>query len=372
MKATAAIPALPAPEAHPQLPPGPARAVRRRRGAVADPEGLPRPLGHKRTTGRVRLVLDEGETTEAMGIVYGLDHEIRAPGYRVKVFLDSYNRRIKVLDYKAQDYEAMILKLRFLAEANRFDKIWIKAGAHDWEQFLKHGYLLEGVLKHFDRGRPAYIVSKFRSQRRIHSKNLMKEILLIEQIMARKERPAPKALPDGYLLDYAREGDLEGMLQLYRRVFKTYPSPLTYRDYLTAILHRDAIFRVIRRGGEVVAVASAELDPVHLAGELTDCATHPEERGRGLMSNILVALEDDLRTRKYRCAYSLARAPSFGMNAAFHALGYDFNGRMINNCDIYGAFEDMNLWVKSLGTEKASRTAAGRKAARRARSERSA
>jgi putative beta-lysine N-acetyltransferase len=364
-------PTTPTARPTPQPPVAPARPARARKETVPgdpDSENLPRPLGHKRTTGRVRLVLDEGEKTEAMGIVYGLDHEIRAPGYRVKVFLDSYNRRIKVVDYRATDYEALILKLRFLAEANRFDKIWIKARGDDWEQFLRHGYLLEGVLKHFDRGRPAYIVSKFRSQRRIQSKNLMKEILLIEKIMARKERGAPKPLPDGYVLDYARESDLEGMLQLYRRVFKTYPSPLTYRDYLTAVLHRDAIFRVIRRGNVVVSVASAEFDPIHLAAELTDCATHPEERGRGLMSNILVALEEDLRARKYRCAYSLARAASFGMNAAFHGLGYEFNGRMINNCDIYGAFEDMNLWVKNLragsrNTEEAVASSARRRRA---------
>ncbi|HCF57271.1 MAG TPA: putative beta-lysine N-acetyltransferase [Myxococcales bacterium] len=313
---------------------------------------IPKPPKKKRSTGKVRLVLDHGESTEVTGIVYGLEHRVVAPTYRMSVFLDSYNRRIKVLDYKAEDYGAMVLKLRFLAEANKFDKIWITANERDWGEFLKHGYVLEGILRYHNRGRDSYFVSKFRSQRRMHSKGLMKEILLVEEVLARQTRGGPKPLPPGYTLDFARERDVDGMLKLYRQVFKTYPSPLTYRDYLLSILQRDAIFRVIRREGVPVAAASAELDPKRHAAELTDCATHSDERGKGLIGIILNALENDLRHRRYRCAFTLARAQSYGMNAAFHSLGYEFNGRLVNNCDIYGAYEDMNIWVKDLRPHK--------------------
>jgi len=312
-------------------------------------ESLPKPIRRDRQLGRVRLVLDEGESTEVIGIVYGLAHQIRTPSYRLDVFLDHYNRRLKVLDYQASDYRPMVEKLEFLAAANRFDKIWVQARKSDWDTFLQFGFVLEGLLKHADRGRTAYMVSKFRSQRRLRSPGLLQETELIEKITKRERRSRPPAPPEGYTLDFAREGDVEGMLSLYRRVFETYPAPLTYREYLLSVLHRDAIFRVIRcPKGEVVAAASAELDDRRLSSELTDCATHPDQRGKGLMSVLLHALEEDLRRKGYRCAYTLARAPSFGMNAAFHALGYEYNGRMINNCDIYGDFENMNLWVKNL------------------------
>ncbi|MGI5862285.1 MAG: putative beta-lysine N-acetyltransferase [Myxococcales bacterium] len=322
---------------------------------------IPKPPKRKRSTGRVRLVLDHGESTEVTGIVYGLEHQVVAPTYRMRVFLDSYNRRIKVLDYKAEDYGAMGLKLRFLAEANKFDKIWITASEKDWGEFLKQGYVLEGILRYHNRGRDSYFVSKFRSQRRMHSKVLVKEILLLEEIMARKMREALRPLPPGYTLDFARERDVDGMLKLYRQVFKTYPSPLTYREYLLSILQRDAIFRIIRRDGVPVAAASAELDPKRQAAELTDCATHSDERGKGLICVILSALENDLRHRGYRCAFTLARAQSYGMNAAFHSLGYEFNGRLVNNCDIYGAYEDMNVWVKDLRPRKRAKGKAGSK-----------
>lgn len=324
-------------------------------------EDLPRPIRRgRRLLGRVQLVLGEGQTTDVLGICYGLEHEVSEPGYRVKLFLDCYNRRLKVLDYRATDYGALVRKLDFLAEANRFDKIWVKADGKDWEQFLRFGYVLEGLLKYANRGRTAYMVSKFRSQQRIHSRELMKETRLIEEILGRTRRETPRPLGAGYVLDFARETDVDGMLALYRRVFRTYPSPLTYREYLTAVLHRDALFRVIRdRSGQVVSVASAELDRAHRSAELTDCATHPAERGKGLMSVILHALENDLRKSGYVCAFTMARARSYGMNAAFHALGYEFNGRMINNCDIYGAFEDMNLWVKDLRPPRAKAKRAG-------------
>lgn len=317
-------------------------------------DDLPKPIRtNRRSMGRVRLVLDEGQTTDVLGICYGLEHEITAPGYQAKLFLDYYNKRIRVISYKARDYRAMVMKLRFLAEANRFDKLSVKASKSDWEQFLRYGYVLEGLLKYANRGRTAFMMSKFRSQKRLQSPELMKETLLIEEIMDRTRREEPRDLKPGYVLDFAREDDIDGMLALYRRVFKTYPSPLTYREYLVAILHRDALFRVIRDpSGRVVSVASAELDYAHRSAELTDCATHPDERGKGLMSVILHALAVDLRKAGYYCAYTLARARSYGMNAAFHALGYEFNGRMINNCDIYGAFEDMNLWVMNLRPTK--------------------
>ena len=110
----------------------------------------------------------------------------------------------------------------------------------------------------------------------------------------------------------------------------------------------EAIFAVCTREGRIVSAASAEIHPSVKAAELTDCATSEEARGLGLMSHILVRLEDEMRREGYICAYTMARARSWGMNTVFHRLGYAFNGRLVNNCDIFGDLEDMNIWVKNL------------------------
>ena len=114
-------------------------------------------------------------------------------------------------------------------------------------------------------------------------------------------------------------------------------------------MERNVLYRAVKdETGRIVSAASAEVDDKHSNAELTDCATEPEQRGKGLMFHILSALEADLRERGIMTAYSLARARSVGMNRVFHRLRHEYSGRLVNNCDIYGQFEDMNIWVKRL------------------------
>lgn len=316
-------------------------------------EDLPPKANQDRASqGIVELVLDEGITVKAVGVVFGLEHVIQGEGYRATLFLDHYNRRIKIMDYQADDLEALILKVRFLAEANGFDKNFCMAHPEDWVGFLRHGYVLEAVLKYYLNGRDAFIMSKFRSQERLTSKHLMEEILMVEKMMATKPSTAPRpALPEGFEVRMARREDIPELLELYKGIFASYPSPLTHASYLETVFQTDAVYAVCTRHGEIVSAASGELHPRLQAVELTDCATVESVRGLGLMSHILALLEDEMRRRDYICAYTMARARSFGMNAVFHRLGYIFNGRLVNNCDIFGDMEDMNIWVKDLRTQ---------------------
>ena len=47
-------------------------------------------------------------------------------------------------------------------------------------------------------------------------------------------------------------------------------------------------------------------------------------------------------------AYTIARAISPGMNITFARLGYHYGGRLVNNTQISGGLESMNIWYKSL------------------------
>ncbi len=308
----------------------------------------PTPVKERSPLGVVELTLDEGQSVRAIGVVYGIEHIVRGEGFRARVFLDQYSQRLKVGEYEATDHEALVLKLRWLAEANGFDKITIMASADDWERFLGHGYVLEAILKYYRSGADALVVSKFRSQERLTSGSLMDEILLIEKVMADKSSPRPRPLPVGCDLRLATRDDIPELIQLYQSIFETYPTPLIHSSYLEAVFQEEAIFAVCTWNGRIAAAASAELHPAVSAAELTDCSTRPDCRSQGLISHILTLLEGELRSRDYVCAYTMARARSFGMNYVFHRLGYEFNGRLVNNCDIFGAYEDMNIWVKNL------------------------
>jgi putative beta-lysine N-acetyltransferase len=118
------------------------------------------------------------------------------------------------------------------------------------------------------------------------------------------------------------------------------------------LLQEDSLFYIIVDKNDIVSAASAEIDYVYHNAELTDCATLPAYRKYGFMKHLLNALEAELKQRHIFCAYTIARALSFGMNAAFHQLGYIYTGRLTNNCYIYKSLEDMNVWVKDLSKSK--------------------
>jgi len=300
--------------------------------------------------GLARLTLDKGVKTTAIGQLYGLDFEIEGKGFVVRVFFDKYNRRLKVEDYEATDYRALVNRLSWLAQENQFDKVFLKARKDDWQRFLGYGYMLEGILKYFFRGEDAYVMSRFSTLERMTSANLLKENEIIESLMKGSSGYQPPPLPEGYTMVVAGEAQIPGLVALYRRVFRTYPSPLTHPDYIQQTMNRNIVYRaVLNKRGDVVSAASADVDVKHSNAELTDCATQKSERGKGLMYHLLLALEGDLRQRGIITGYTLARAPSVGMNRVFYRLGYEYTGRLINNCDIYGQYEDMNIWVKPTG-----------------------
>ncbi len=311
------------------------------------PDIKPVPTKPRSPLGVVELVLGDGQTVKAVGVVYGLEHRLETEDFRAELFLDQYNQRLRVLNYEAKDVAELVMALRKLADANGFDKIIVMASHDDWQAFLRFGYVLEAVLEYYHGGEDAFVVSKFRSQERLDSPNLMDETLLIEQITAR-EISARKSVPEGYTIRLARREDIFSLLDLYQEIFDSYPSPLKHASYLEHIFQKESLFAVCVHDGAVVAAASAELMPGQRSAELTDCATRKEARGKGLMSHLLLRLEEELCRRAYVCAYTMARGRSYGMNSVFFQLGYEYTGRLINNCDIYGAYEDMNIWVKDL------------------------
>ncbi len=236
----------------------------------------------------------------------------------------------------------------------------MKARSDDWQKFLGLGYMLEGILKYFYRGDNAYVLSRFGSIDRVTSPHLIDESSLIETLLKDGPPDPPPPLPDGYSLVEATEVHIPALVTLYRDVFSTYPSPLTHPDYIQQTMRRHVVYRaVIDPHGTLVSAASAEIDTKHSNAELTDCATFKAERGKGLMYSLLTALEGDLRKRGIMTGYTLARARSVGMNRVFYRLGYEYSGRLLNNCDIYGEFEDMNIWVKPLLPQATKRGANG-------------
>jgi putative beta-lysine N-acetyltransferase len=298
--------------------------------------------------GVIDLTLDKGVECRAYGTVYALDYTINEDNYRIALTIDYYNRRIKVLDFDG-DIDGICRRLDYLARRNSFDKIFIKARADQWQPFLAHGYMLEGLILHYFNGENAFVVSRFLTRERISSPTLIEESELIQSLMSQRRSTFSAELPAGYELSLATEADIPGIAILYSHVFESYPSPLTMPDFLLSTMRRDVVYAVVKDpNGTIVSAASADIDVLHGNAEMTDCATFPAERGKRLMALLLQRLEAELVMRGVTCAYTMARATAPAMNKVFYNLTYEYCGRLINNCDISGGFEDINIWSKRL------------------------
>lgn len=297
----------------------------------------------------IDLTLNKDKKTTIHGKVYGLMYEIKEEDYYLKVFIDYFNKRLKVMDYDGNNYEGLAKRIDYLTVENDFDKAFIKCTKEDWEEFMSFGYTLEGIFKYYYNGENAYCLSKFYTDNRRNSKQIQKENEIITKIReSEKKDMSNMKLDEDYTIKVAEKNDIHKIVKLYEEVFETYPIPLTNSNYVTTLMENDVIFIIIEHKGKIISAASADIDFKYKNAEMTDCATLPQYRGNGLMSYIINELEEEMRDKGIICLYSLARAVSYGMNKVFRDHKYTFTGRLVNNCDICGSFEDMNLWVKKL------------------------
>jgi putative beta-lysine N-acetyltransferase len=149
-------------------------------------------------------------------------------------------------------------------------------------------------------------------------------------------------------VESAGPGDAEEMSTVYREVFPSYPFPIHDPGYLAKTMLDNVRYYCIRHEGRIVSLSSAEMDPDGRNAEMTDFATLPSHRGAGHAVHLLAKMEDDMVHRDIRTAYTIARSMSPGMNITFAKLDYIYSGTLINNTDISGNIESMNVWYKHL------------------------
>lgn len=267
-------------------------------------------------------------------------------GFTLRLYLDFINLRLKVIEYKGDNLAGAAGFLLAKAKEHKLGKILFNARKEAVTVLESTGYQLEGHYPKFFNGVDAYGMSCFVDPNRKKSPYWEREEDILRKISTREKKQQLPELPEGLHMRVAGEKDAHALVELYRQVFSTYPSPLLDAGYVKEVMDSNVLFAAIFDGVTPVSAASAEMDMKNKNAELTDCATLPAYRGKGLLTYLLKYLEEEMLKRKFECLYSLARAGSAGMNASLYGLGYKYTGRFINNCHIGGRFEDMNLWVK--------------------------
>ncbi|HQA50944.1 MAG TPA: putative beta-lysine N-acetyltransferase [Syntrophomonadaceae bacterium] len=276
-------------------------------------------------------------------------HLIKLNSIQATIDISFYNQRLTILEYNSFSSQGISELSQFLSRISiklGLNKIWGKIPSCDSEKFVEYGFTSEASIGSYFLNDDAIICSKF-----FNNRNISKTPHINKEIIQAISSAPPKNntdLKDGYHYKLADPIELRALSRLFNRVFTTYPYPVFNENYLYSTLDHTIYGLIYNKQKHIAAVASAETDQLHKNAEMTDFATLPQERGQGLASIILHNLESYLKSRNYRCVYSIARSTSFSMNAVFKSAGYSYTGTLINNCNIAGGLEDMNVWYKLL------------------------
>ncbi|MBN2703477.1 MAG: putative beta-lysine N-acetyltransferase [Pontiellaceae bacterium] len=259
------------------------------------------------------------------------------------------NDRIYLMKLGDADPEKLVGALDALARRHGYSKIFTKVPAGSAAPFFEAGYRQEAAIPRFFCGEEtARFLCLYPDPERAKEPQADALDAILSQAQQRQNAGLRKPLPNGAVLRSCGEADAPVMAAIYRAVFPSYPFPIHDPAYLIETMRSHIVYFGIELHGKLIALASSEMDEAQRNVEMTDFATHPDQLGLGLAAHLLTAMEKAMRERGIQTAYTIARAASPGMNITFARLGYAFGGRLVNNTQISGTIESMNIWHKPL------------------------
>lgn len=258
------------------------------------------------------------------------------------------NDRIYLMKLDPGDFPGIVSDLENLAHEHSYSKIFAKVPEEFRDPLLEYGYLEEGRVPRFYGGqKTAVFVSKFLASWR----GMATEQQRLHDVLAAAEAKQSDVSTYGSAQLQAVElgpEHAEQTARLYDTVFDSYPFPIYDPAYIRETMHSHVRYFGVFDREQLVALASSEIDAVGQNVEMTDFATLPEYQGKGLAGFLLAHMETVMREAGLFTAYTIARAVSYGMNITFARAGYVYGGTLINNTNIAGNLESMNIWYKHL------------------------
>lgn len=260
-----------------------------------------------------------------------------------------FNDRVYLMKLSKADFPAIINWIYDLAQENGYTKIFVKVPQWAKKGFDESGYEVEAYIPKFFTGKEnAYFMSFYFGEDRKSQKDRQEAEQIIE--CAKKVQPIKGEiqLQRNYCYEILAPKDADDMASVYIKVFETYPFPIFDPNYLKLTMDQNIVYFGIKDQGRLVAISSCEMDEKNKNVEMTDFATLPEYRSKGFASFLLSKMEQEMKRRGIIIAYTIARSLSYGMNITFAKHEYIFSGTLINNTNIFGSIESMNVWYKEL------------------------
>lgn len=266
-----------------------------------------------------------------------------------KIQHGKHNDRIYVMQISKQDINSITDKLDKLCVQNNYSKIFAKVPKWAYEIFKQSGYEQEALIPKMKCGSiDVFFMSKFLNKNRKKINHTQLEEILNTALQKKEKVKSINKLPPDYTFRQLNKDDAIAMAKVYKIVFITYPFPIHDPNYLKTTMDENFIYFGIHYNNELVAIASCEIDITGENVEMTDFATLPNHRSKGLAAYLLNEMEKIMITHNIKTAFTIARALSYGMNITFSKLNYTYGGTLKNNTNISGKFETMNVWYKTL------------------------
>lgn len=260
------------------------------------------------------------------------------------------SNRVYLMKLSLEDVPGIIKRLNDLAVKNNYSKIFAKVPRTAADEFLSTGYVEEAAIPGFYHGQiEGCFLSKFLDSQRAHDprKEEIDAIIALAEERARTRGNKYRGAHQ-YSLSFAKPSDVNEMSSVYQRVFDSYPFPIDDPEYLLKTMKTHIQYYWVKKVSSIIALASAEMDLDNKNVEMTDFATLPEYRKKGLARWLLSRMEVEMRIKNMHVAYTIARALSPGINITFAKKGYTYAGTLVHNTKIAGTIESMNVWYKEL------------------------
>ncbi|MFP4105963.1 MAG: putative beta-lysine N-acetyltransferase [Phycisphaerae bacterium] len=258
------------------------------------------------------------------------------------------NDRVYLMKLAKADSDKIVPRIEQLAEENDYSKIFAKVPAWGRELFLENGFEAEAAVPKFYSGEEdALFMSRFLKDWRAEEKPRERHEE-VKKAAIERTGDGVADLPEGAEWRICKPEDAEDMTEVYQQVFDSYPFPIDDPAYIRKTMETHVVYFGIWSDGKLMALSSAEMDKDARNVEMTDFATLPDFRGHSVGTFLLARMEEQMQRREILTAYTIARSVSFGMNITFARLNYHYSGRLVNNTNISGGFESMNIWYKPL------------------------
>ncbi|WMW21873.1 putative beta-lysine N-acetyltransferase [Methanolobus mangrovi] len=260
-----------------------------------------------------------------------------------------FNDRVYLMKLATDDFEYLPSVIEGIAQENNYSKIFSKIPVSAKEYFLNRDHIEEALIPGFFNGdEDASFMAKYLSQARMQEPDSQENTSVLKAAISKFNVHKDVELSDDERFIVCREADTPEMADLYEQVFTTYPFPISDATYLLKTMSENFVYFGIRKNGKLVAVSSCEMDVSNSNVEMTDFATLPESQGKGYSYYLLGEMESNMRDTGIKTAYTIARAKSYGMNTVFSRHSYIYAGTLVNNTNISGGIESMNVWYKKL------------------------